>query len=435
MKVKIAICGPVDAGKSSLIGVLNSGELDNGRGSARLKVLKHQHERETGRTSNITFNSLKYRVVDGKVHIDSVEHTNGKFSVDNSLNINSQNKVISLIDLAGHEKYFKTTLFGVSGMFVDYGIVVIGANTDITRLTREHIGILFYLKIPFIIIITKIDMAPKHMYDELLKNIENLIKRNKLANKLIILNSDDDFKHSLNDELTISTIPVISLSNTTGVNINNLHQYICNQVPRIKWNSEDVGGSIFYIDSTFKVPGIGTVCCGTLKGNIIKSRQKLFIGPYGSKFIEITARSLHNSIKEEVLEIVDNESNCIAIKFNNPKEIIDKTHIRKGMVIVSDQNYFKKFITKRFKATIKILHHSTTMKTGYSPVIHCGPIRQTAIMTLDTHEYLRSGDEKIVEFEFKYYLEFLEPNVVFFFRDGSTKGVGTVLEILNNSSN
>jgi GTPase len=30
----------------------------------------------------------------------------------------------------------KTTIFGVTGLFPDYGIVVIGANTGITKLTR-----------------------------------------------------------------------------------------------------------------------------------------------------------------------------------------------------------------------------------------------------------------------------------------------------------
>ena len=53
-----AVCGPVDAGKSSLIGVLTSGELDNGRGQARSKILIHKHELDSGRTSNITFNPL-----------------------------------------------------------------------------------------------------------------------------------------------------------------------------------------------------------------------------------------------------------------------------------------------------------------------------------------------------------------------------------------
>jgi GTPase len=45
----IAVCGPVDAGKSSLIGVLTCGELDDGRGYTRNKVLIHPHERDTGR--------------------------------------------------------------------------------------------------------------------------------------------------------------------------------------------------------------------------------------------------------------------------------------------------------------------------------------------------------------------------------------------------
>ena len=56
----IAVCGPVDAGKSSLIGVLTSGELDDGRGFARNKILVHPHERESGRTSHISYNPLVY---------------------------------------------------------------------------------------------------------------------------------------------------------------------------------------------------------------------------------------------------------------------------------------------------------------------------------------------------------------------------------------
>jgi elongation factor 1-alpha len=31
-EISIVVCGPVDAGKSSLVGVLTTGELDDGRG-------------------------------------------------------------------------------------------------------------------------------------------------------------------------------------------------------------------------------------------------------------------------------------------------------------------------------------------------------------------------------------------------------------------
>lgn len=45
--------GNVDAGKSTLLGVLTHGELDNGRGHARLKLFRHKHEIESGRTSSV----------------------------------------------------------------------------------------------------------------------------------------------------------------------------------------------------------------------------------------------------------------------------------------------------------------------------------------------------------------------------------------------
>lgn len=49
----MAVVGNVDAGKSTLLGVLTHGELDNGRGQARLKLFRHKHEIESGRTSSV----------------------------------------------------------------------------------------------------------------------------------------------------------------------------------------------------------------------------------------------------------------------------------------------------------------------------------------------------------------------------------------------
>ena len=50
---RVAVVGNVDAGKSTLLGVLTHGELDNGRGVARLKLFRHKHEMESGRTSSV----------------------------------------------------------------------------------------------------------------------------------------------------------------------------------------------------------------------------------------------------------------------------------------------------------------------------------------------------------------------------------------------
>ena len=44
---------PVDAGKSTMLGVLVKGNLDDGRGKARVNLFRHKHEIESGRTSSV----------------------------------------------------------------------------------------------------------------------------------------------------------------------------------------------------------------------------------------------------------------------------------------------------------------------------------------------------------------------------------------------
>lgn len=81
IEVRVAVVGNVDAGKSTLLGVLTHDELDNGRGHARLKLFRcvcystvlvkelshrHKHEIESGRTSSVGNDILGFDVA-GKV--------------------------------------------------------------------------------------------------------------------------------------------------------------------------------------------------------------------------------------------------------------------------------------------------------------------------------------------------------------------------------
>ncbi|KAJ1897142.1 hypothetical protein LPJ71_006414, partial [Coemansia sp. S17] len=52
LEVRVAVVGNVDAGKSTMLGVLTQGRLDDGRGKARVALFRHQHEIESGRTSS-----------------------------------------------------------------------------------------------------------------------------------------------------------------------------------------------------------------------------------------------------------------------------------------------------------------------------------------------------------------------------------------------
>lgn len=45
-------------------------------------------------------------------------------------------QVVTFIDLAGHEKYFKTTIFGMTGHAPDFCMLMIGSNAGVIGMTK-----------------------------------------------------------------------------------------------------------------------------------------------------------------------------------------------------------------------------------------------------------------------------------------------------------
>ena len=126
-----------DAGKSTFIGVITSGCLDNGNGSARQLVSKHQHEITRGISSDITTKIL---------------------------DIPEKNKALTLIDLCGQADYLKTTTFGLTGYYADYCVIVVSANNGVQPMTIQHMKIITSLSIPILIVVTRPDITPEDIY-------------------------------------------------------------------------------------------------------------------------------------------------------------------------------------------------------------------------------------------------------------------------------
>lgn len=57
---KVLLMGGQQGGKSTLLGVLLSGTLDDGDGAARMHVLNHKHEVLSGQTSSMSMHLLGY---------------------------------------------------------------------------------------------------------------------------------------------------------------------------------------------------------------------------------------------------------------------------------------------------------------------------------------------------------------------------------------
>lgn len=116
--------GNVDAGKSTLLGVLTHGELDNGRGFARQKLFRHKHEIESGRTSSVGNDILGF---DSEGNVVNKPDSHGG-SLEWTKICEKSSKVITFIDLAGHEKYLKTTVFGMTGHLPDFCMLMVSVG-------------------------------------------------------------------------------------------------------------------------------------------------------------------------------------------------------------------------------------------------------------------------------------------------------------------
>ena len=119
----VAVLGPVEAGKSTLLGVLMDGQLDNGRGQARLNLLRHRHELVSGRTSSISHGFLGFDKAGRVVNYETCG------SIQEICEASA--KLVTLIDLAGHYKYLKTTVFGLTAYQPELAMLVVGTDTQI----------------------------------------------------------------------------------------------------------------------------------------------------------------------------------------------------------------------------------------------------------------------------------------------------------------
>lgn len=161
MEVRVAVVGNVDAGKSTTLGVLTRGGLDDGRGKARIALFRHPHEIETGRTSSVGGEILGFSTKGQPIFPDHESESGGtkreKLTWEEITKRAS--KVVSFIDLAGHERYFKTTLYGLSGCAPDYVMLMVGGNAGLIGMSKEHLGVALALNVPIAVCVTKVSTS------------------------------------------------------------------------------------------------------------------------------------------------------------------------------------------------------------------------------------------------------------------------------------
>ena len=413
IQLSIALLGNVDAGKSTLKGVLISGSLDDGDGLAMSQVARYLHELKYRRSSSVSHHILGFDDAGASVN-DTLSYNEAEIYLRSS-------KVITLVDLAGHERYLRTTLKGIMGSLPDYAAIIVAANAGPIGSFREHLWISLVLDIPIFIVMTKLDITPKEV---LKRNLESLIGILKLpgVNKIpFLVKEENDCALAARNMPHGRVTPIFLVSNVTGEGLDLLKRFLNMIPPRINW-SERLGGKFLsYVDEKFNVSGVGLVLSGLIESGSISVGQKVLLGPFeDGSFRAVRVKSIHvNRVNVERA----NAGQFATFAVTN----VDYDEVRKGMVLVDDS---RPSAVRVFRARVRVLHHPTTIKVGYEPVIHLKTIRQPAKLIDSSKQYLRTGDVAEVVFKFMIRPEYVRVGDQFVFREGRTKGIGEVISLV-----
>jgi GTPase len=219
MHLQVAVAGDVFAGKSTLIGVMLSGQADNGHGSARTHVFRYNHEIISGMTSSVSDHSIFFDM-SGKILNHASTDSLQRMSMDQTCQ-----RVASFIDLAGHVKYLKTTLHGMSSRCPSLCLVCVCADTQtvMSAMMLEHLGMSIALQLPLALVVTKIDLVNTLTLQAVISTLQRLLKCQ--GREAVVMNSVEDVIEQVSHP-SPAVVPIFQISSVTGIGLDLLQDYI-----------------------------------------------------------------------------------------------------------------------------------------------------------------------------------------------------------------
>ncbi|KAI0396653.1 GTP-binding protein [Xylariaceae sp. FL0594] len=202
-QLRVSLTGPTTSGKTTLLGTLANGTLDDGRGRSRSYLLRHRHEVASGRTSSIAQELVGY---DGRAVFN---YTCMDIKAWPDIHDRAQDgRLVFLLDSAGHPRYQRTTLRALVGWAPHWTLLCIAASeenaistgthsltgadgalggTGIAEmdLAMAHLEMCLRLEIPLAIVITKIEKAQRDTLRAKLNNILTRVKATGRVPKLL----------------------------------------------------------------------------------------------------------------------------------------------------------------------------------------------------------------------------------------------------------
>jgi len=406
--IVVGTAGHVDHGKSTLVGSLVTGTADDGQGGTRGFLDVRPHEIERGLSADLSYGVYGFDA-EGAVRMDNPHRKSDRARV-----VEEADRLVSFVDTVGHEPWLRTTIRGLVGQKLDYGLLVVAADDGPTKTTREHLGILLATELPTIVAITKADVVPEERVREVEREVERLLRD---ADRTP-LSVDRHGVRAAIEEIGERVVPVVATSAVTTAGLDDLDE-LFEHLPKTGSDAEREPFSM-YVDRTYNVTGVGAVASGTVRSGRIETGDELLVGPTADgSFRPVEARSIEMHY-HRVESAVAGRIVGIALKG------IEESALQRGMVLRPRDA--DPTAVREFEAEVMVLNHPTRIDDGYEPVVHLETVSETASIHPEGGQLL-PGDTGRARVRFKFRPYDVEVGQRFVFREGSSKGVGTVTDV------
>jgi elongation factor 1-alpha len=403
--IVVGTAGHVDHGKSTLVGSLVTGDADDGEGGTRGFLDVQPHEVERGLSADLSY--AVYGFDDnGPVRMDNPHRKTDRARV-----VEKADRLVSFVDTVGHEPWLRTTIRGLVGQKLDYGLLTVAADDGPTRTTREHLGILLATDLPTMVAVTKVDLVSEARVAEVERAVERLLRDADETPLRVERHGVAAAAREIGD-----VVPVLRTSAVTMEGLDDL-DHLFERLPKTGELGEEFR---MYVDRTYSVTGVGAVASGTINSGAVEAGDDLLLGPMADgSFREVEVRSIemhyHRVDRARAGRIVG-----IALKG------VKESMVERGMALLPADADPEP--VRSFDAEVMVLNHPTRIGDGYEPVVHVETVSEAAAFYPEGGQLL-PGDtgETRVEFKFRPYL--VEAGQRFVFREGRSKGVGTITGI------
>jgi GTPase len=396
IEVNIGVLGEEGAGKSTLIGVLINGLLDNGKGLSRTGVFRHKHEILCGKTSSFSHQILGFD--------EKGELTNYGDLIRPSLIqiVSKSTKIINFYDMAGSSKTFiRTTLSTLSNEYLDYLLFVISAKEPITKKTEDFLRFIFSIDLPIITIITKIDLISKEELAKFINDYKKTIIGLDLGKFAQVIENDKDialFSSDMDEKDILLTFLVSNLTWEGGLT---LFKNFLSVIPKNSTTDKDklqkeldLEKLEFDIQETI-YKETNAIVKGIVSSGKLRINSQYFLGPdsFGNfKIVEVT--DIH--CKKVSVNYTYKGQYCSAcIKSIGTINTLTRDNVKKGMSLLDLK--IAPIASRLFEIELWTIDNTTkSFKTTYQPILNIKHVRQGVKIKNPDELFLFLSDNKNV---------------------------------------